>query len=40
MDPMSKYGGTPFNKAILYEHSIGDPSTRHADYRSYARGKG
>lgn len=39
VDPLVKYGTRPFKDAVLYEHSVGDPSQWDADYRSFARGK-
>jgi hypothetical protein len=39
MDPDAHPGETPFEDAILHEHSVGDRSKWDADYAAYARGK-
>ncbi len=39
MDPTAHPGAVPFEDAILYEHSVGDPRKWQADYRSFARAK-
>ena len=39
MDPQARAGEVPFEDAVLYEHSVGDPAAWGADYRSFARQK-
>ena len=39
MDPTVRAGDRPFEDAILYEHSVGDPRKWQADYRAFARAK-
>src|SRR4051812_36406720 len=39
VDPAAAPADAGFDEAILYEHSIGDPSRWDADYGSFARAK-
>lgn len=39
LDPHARPDHAGFDEAILYEHSVGDPSAWGADYRGFARGK-
>ncbi len=39
VDPAVQPGDAPFEDAILYEYSVGDPRKWEADYRSFARAK-
>ncbi len=39
MNPAASPHESTFEQAILYEHSVGDPGTWEADYRSFARAK-
>jgi hypothetical protein len=39
MDPEADPEKTPFEQAILHEHSVGDRSAWDADYAAYARAK-
>ncbi|HSN20668.1 MAG TPA: hypothetical protein VLS49_08320 [Usitatibacter sp.] len=39
MDPDARPGQSPFEQAILHEHSVGDRSKWDADYAAFARGK-
>ena len=39
MDPDANGEETPFEQAILYEHSVGDRAKWDADYAAFARGK-
>lgn len=39
VDPHARPRETTFESAVLYEHSVGDPASWGADYRSFARAK-
>lgn len=39
VDPHAHPEKAGFDEAVLYEHSVGDPSSWGADYRSFARAK-
>jgi len=39
LDPRARPGDATFDEAVLHEHSVGNPDTWGADYRSFARAK-